>query len=76
MVGAMASRHASPPHPLTDRQRAVLQIATEYWAHTGEPCSVRYIARRLRISHQRAHQHLTVLRARKWLEGSRPVRTP
>jgi SOS-response transcriptional repressor LexA len=61
---------------LTDRQAAVLRVVADYYLHTGEPCSVRYIARRLRVSHQRVHQHLTILRDRKWLEGTRPVRTP
>ncbi len=64
------------PELLTDRQRAVLQVIADYYTHTGEPCSVRYIARRLHVSHQRVHQHLTILRDRKWLEGTRPVRTP
>lgn len=61
---------------LTERQRQVFQVVAEYYEHTGEPCSVRYVARRLRVSHQRVHQHLTILRERRWLEGTRPVRTP
>jgi SOS-response transcriptional repressor LexA len=59
---------------LTARQREVWQVAADYYRYTGEPCSVRYIARRLQLCSTRVHQHLTTLRDRKWLEGTRPIR--
>lgn len=65
----MTMRRATPDSvkPLTRRQRAVLTIITQYYAAAGEGCSVRYIARRLRIHHSTVQEHIDALYRKGWI---------
>lgn len=52
---------AVPPLPLTTLQRDVYLLAIRYFQATGEPCSLAYLARRLK-------RHPTTVRARlNWI---------
>ena len=53
--------------PLTNRQRAVLLLVTQYRAVALEMPSAGWVARRLSISRQRAYTHIDQLRRRGWL---------
>lgn len=50
------------PQPLTDKQRVVLSFIVNYYAHTGEPCSVPYLARKLGLHRNTVMDHLRALR--------------
>lgn len=55
------------PATMTVRQREVVELVTAYVTVAEEPPSYRWLARRLRISRQRAHQHVRSLRERGFL---------
>lgn len=57
----------SPVTTLTDRQRTVLSLATQYYAVAEEWPSTGWISRRLHISRKRAWQHMNLLRERNFL---------
>lgn len=59
--------------PLTDRQSVVLETVESYYAVTGEPCPVRYLARRLRVHHSTIQSHLEALERKGWLATSGPA---
>jgi hypothetical protein len=50
---------------LTDRQREVLRLVQLYRAATQELPSAGWLSRRLRISRQRARDHLVTLRQKR-----------
>lgn len=52
---------------LTARQRDVLRVIEGYCQVTGEPCSARYMARRLSVHHSTIQQHLAALHRKGWL---------
>ena len=58
---ACAPREPAPAHTLSTKQRLVLEVVTQYFRITGEPCSAPYIARRLSIHHSTVQDHLTAL---------------
>lgn len=58
---------------LTDRQQVVLETVEQYYAVTGEPCPVRYLARRLRVHHSTIQSHLEALERKGWLQTTGPA---
>lgn len=80
-----ASSSTAPPpsrvtRALTDRQRLLLSVMAQYWIATGEPCSMRYLARRLHLSKSTVHEHIRALHKKGYLAApcvpSGRVRTP
>lgn len=59
--------HGVFPEDLTNRQREALTICQQYFASTGEPCSVRYLSRRMKIHHTTVRDHLAALCRKGWL---------
>lgn len=49
------------PRDLTDRQQSVLELCQRYFDTAGEPCSVRYLARRLDLHPKTVQDHLNAL---------------
>jgi predicted transcriptional regulator len=49
---------------LTTQQQAVLDVLTAYYEATGEPCSARYIGRKLKRSPNTIRRHLYILSSR------------
>lgn len=58
---------AAPLHTLTTKQRTLLIIIEQYVRATGEPCSARYLARRLSVHHSTIQMHLCALHRKGWL---------
>lgn len=58
---------AVPLNLLTTKQRTVLMVVDRYTTATGEPCSARYLARRLNLHHSTVLEHLSVLYRKGWL---------
>jgi hypothetical protein len=46
---------------LTERQRIVFTLVTHYYAATGEPCSITYVARSLRRDRKTVRAHVEAL---------------
>lgn len=63
----------SAPRPLTDCQRAVYLMAVRYFAATGEPCSLAYLARRLHRHPKSIRRRLTGIAAKHWASASTPA---
>ena len=61
---------------LTCRQAQVLDAAAAYYAATGEPCSVSYLARRLALSRATVREHLEALARKGWLPAPCPPSIP
>lgn len=57
----------APLNTLTTKQRYVLMVIDQYVRATGEPCSLRYIARRVAVHHSTVESHLTALYRKGWL---------
>lgn len=57
----------TPARPLTGRQRLVLDTIVRYYRATGEPCTVRYLARRLGLHPSTIGEHLSALYRKGWL---------
>jgi DNA-binding MarR family transcriptional regulator len=55
---------------LTVRQREVLVLCERYLRETGEPASVRYLARRLGVHPSTIVDHLEALARKNWLRTS------
>lgn len=55
------------PKPLTEKQRVVLSAIARYYSVTAEPCSVAYLARRLKLGRSTIRQHLRALYLKGWL---------
>ena len=53
--------HGVQPSELTNRQQAVLELCQRYFETAGEPCSVRYLARRLDLHPKTVQDHLNAL---------------
>ena len=63
------TNRAVVPSALTDRQRAVLATAAQYYAATGEACSVSYVARRLGVSRAAIRDHVQRLADKGFLRA-------
>ena len=53
-----------PPSP---QQRRVLDVVYRYFRGMGEPCSMRFIAERLRLHHSTVEEHVAGLRRKGWI---------
>jgi DNA-binding MarR family transcriptional regulator len=62
--------------PLTGRQRLVLHYVVQYYRTTGEPCSARYLGRRLEMHHSSVQRHFETLHRKGWLRSSNSPVTP
>lgn len=69
-----ASSSSDPPpvplHTLTTRQRVVLEVIDHYQRETGEPCSGRYLSRRLALNHTTVRGYLSALHRKGWLRSA------
>lgn len=66
-IGTDLAHRQVRPAALTDRQRQVVELVTAYVTVAQEAPSSGWLARRLRISRQTAHHHVTSLRERGFL---------
>jgi transcriptional regulator of heat shock response len=58
---------------LTCRQAQVYDAMAQYYAATGEACSVSYVARRLSLSRATVREHLEALARKGWLPAPCPA---
>ncbi len=70
---ARRTARARAASPLTAKQRTVLAVVVNYYAATGEPCTVLYLARRLQLHRNTITAHLRALSVKGALP---PVATP
>ena len=63
----------APMDRLTDRQETVLRAVERYYEVTGEPCPIRYLARRLSRHHSTIQSHLEALERKGWLATRGPA---
>lgn len=61
------------PIPLTAKQRDVYLLAVQYYAATAEPCSLMYLARRLKRHHSTVQRHLSAIEKKGWFSSVAPA---
>lgn len=68
-------RRAGAARDLSDQQQRILVEIRRYVDATGEPCSHRYLARRLQVHHSTIQEHLERLHRKGWIRSPHsPVR--
>lgn len=61
------------PPSLTAKQRAVYGLAVHYYAATGEPCSLSYLARRLNRHPKTIRARLLAIAHKGWIRADTPA---
>ena len=61
------------PSPLTAKQQAVYLTVVQYYAATGEPCSLSYLVRRLKRDRKTILEHLDGIVRKGWVTASTPA---
>lgn len=69
----MGEHHADAVQGLTCRQAQALDLIAAYHAVTGEPCPIRYLARRMSVHASTATDYVHVLHRKGWLRASGPA---
>lgn len=62
-------RHDGRLHELPTKQRAIVEAIEAFERVTGEPCSIRLLARRLRVHHSTIQEQLSALHRKGWLSS-------
>mgnify|MGYP001562305185 CR=1 FL=1 len=59
--------------PLTEKQRLVYLAAAQYYAATGEPCSMSWLSRRLKKNRESIRECLRAIAKKGWAKPDTPA---
>jgi len=63
----------TPPSPLTAKQQAVFTTVVQYYAATGEPCSMSYLRRRLKRNRVAIRGHFYAIQSKGFATADTPA---